>query len=73
MSAKSLQICFTECAGLTLGGSQMPTKAALSLPSSAEQVRENRMKGLWVDIRTGRGHSPVAVVGKTASTWGDQI
>lgn len=73
MSAKSLQVCLTECVGLTLAGSQVPTKAALSIPSSAEQVRETRTKGLWVGIRTGRDHSLVIVVGKTDSTGGDQI
>lgn len=73
MSAKSLQICLTGCVGLTLGGSQVPSKAALPLPSSAEQGRENRMKSLWVGKGTGRDHSPVPVMGKTDSTWGYQV
>ena len=37
------------CGGLTLAGCQVPTKATLSLPSSAGQGRENIMKGSWVD------------------------
>lgn len=73
MSAESLQIWLTKCVGLTLGGSQVPTKAALPLPSSAEQVRENRTKDSWVEVGTGRDHSPVTVVGKTDSTWVDQV
>ena len=43
-----------RCGGLTLPGCQVPTKAALSLPSSTGQGRENIMKGSWVKIRTGR-------------------
>ena len=45
------------CGGVTLAGHQAPTKAALSLPSSAGKRRENIMKGSWVEIRTGRDHS----------------
>jgi len=45
---------------------QVPTKAAPSLPpSSMGQGRKNTMKGLWVEIRTGRGHSPITVTDKT--------
>ena len=43
-----------ECGGLTLAGHQALTKAALSLPSSAGQGRENITKGSWIEIRTGR-------------------
>ena len=46
-----------SCGGLTVAGRQVPTKAALSLPSSAGQGRENEMKGSWVEIRTGRSLS----------------
>lgn len=35
---------------------------------SAGQGRENIMKGWRVDIRTGRDHSPVTVMGNTDST-----
>ena len=57
--------------GLTLAGGQVPTKATLSPLSSTGQGRENRMKSSWVEIRTGRDHSPVIVTGKTDSTWGN--
>jgi len=49
----------------------VPTKAALSLPCSAGQGRENVAKGSWVEIRTGRDRSPVTVMGKTRLTWGN--
>ena len=58
------------CGGLTLAGCQVHTKATLSLPASAEQGRENIMKGLWVKIRTGRDHLPITIMGKTDSAWG---
>ena len=57
-----------SCGGLTLAGHQMPTKATLPVSSSAGQRRENRIKGLWIEIRTRRGHSPITVTGKTDST-----
>lgn len=47
----------------------MPIKARLSLPSSAEQGRENIKKGSWVKISTGSSHSPFTIKGKTNSTW----
>jgi len=43
-----------SCGGLTLAGCQVLIKAALSLPSSTGQGRENTAKGSWVQIRTGR-------------------
>ena len=45
------------CGGLTPAGCQVPTKAALSLPSSTGQGRENITKRSWVEIRTGRSLS----------------
>ena len=45
--------------------------AAPSLPSTARQGRENVTKGWWVEIRTGGDHSPVTIMGKTDSTWGN--
>ena len=59
-----------HCGGLTLAGHQVPTKAALSLTSSAGQGRENITKGSWVEIRTGRDPSPITITGKTDLTWG---
>ena len=64
---------FVHCGGLTLTGCQVPTKATLSLPSSAGQGRENITKGSWVEIRTGRDHSPITVTGRTDLTWGKLI
>lgn len=61
------------CLGLTLTEHQMPTKVALSLPSSVGQGRQNIMKDLWIEIRTGRDRSPVTVSSKTGSTWGKGI
>ena len=55
---------------LTLAGCQVPTKAALSLPSSAGQGRENAVRGSWVGIRAG-GSPPVTIMGKTDLTWGN--
>jgi len=46
-------------------------QAALSLPSSAGQGRENITKGLWVKIRAGSDHSPVTVMGKPNLNWGN--
>ena len=59
------------CGVLTLAGSQVPTEATLSLPSSTGQGRESLAKGSWVEMRTGRDHSPTTVMGKTDSTWGN--
>lgn len=53
-----------HCGGLTLAGHQLPTKATLSLLSSEGQRRENIMKSLSVEVRTGRNHSAVIVVHK---------
>lgn len=46
---------------------QVPTKSALSLPLSAGQEKENVKKGLWVEIKTGRHHSAIAIMGKADS------
>lgn len=56
---------------LTLAGCQVPTKAALPLPSSVGQGKENTMKGSWVEVRAGRDQSLLAVIGKTESMWGN--
>lgn len=48
----------TGCDGLSLARSQVPTKSSLSFPFSAVQERENTMEGSWVELRTGRNHSP---------------
>ncbi|GAB0208614.1 hypothetical protein GRJ2_003327100 [Grus japonensis] len=57
-----------DCGGLTLAGGQVPTRAALSLPSSTKQGRKGITKCLWVKIRTGRDHSLIVVTGKTDRT-----
>jgi len=43
-------------------------QATLPPPFTAEQGTENIMKGSWVEIRTGRDHSPVTITAKTDST-----
>jgi len=58
---------------LNLAGSQVPAEAALSHPSSAGQGRQNIMKSSWFKLRTGRDHSPVTIMGKTDSAWGELI
>jgi len=47
----------------------VPTKAALSLPSSAGQGRENTTKGLWIEVWIGKDYSPITIMGKPDSTW----
>jgi len=37
-------------------------------PLSAGQGRENITKVSWVEVRTGRGHSTITVMGKTDSS-----
>jgi len=64
-----LYVCMLSWFSLT--GHQVPTKAALSLTSSAGQGRENMMKVLWVKIRMRRNYSPITVTGKTDSTQGN--
>lgn len=56
--------------GLTLAGYWVPTKSALLLPFSAEHGREDTTKGSWIEIRAGRNHSAITVMGKSDSTWG---
>ncbi|GAB0206987.1 GTP-binding protein Di-Ras2 [Grus japonensis] len=53
------------CGGLTLAGGQVPTRAALSLPSFTRQGRKSTTKSLRVEIRTGRDHSLIIITGKT--------
>lgn len=48
------------------------TKAALSLPFSAGQRRENIMKGSWVKIRTRRSLTSCCH-GQNRSAWGTQF
>lgn len=45
--------------------------SCLSILSSAGHQRKRRTKGLWVGIRTSRDHSPVTVLGKMDSAWGN--
>jgi len=60
-----------RCGELTLAGHQVPTKAALSLPCSAGQGKEDITKGSWVKRRTARDHSAITIMGKTDSMWGN--
>ncbi|GAB0206807.1 hypothetical protein GRJ2_003146300 [Grus japonensis] len=54
-----------NCGGLTLAGGQVPTRAAVTLPSFTRQGRKSTTKSLWVEIRTGRDHSLIIVTSKT--------
>jgi len=51
--------------GLAWINARCPPKPLYRSPPSAQQGRGNMMKGSRVEIRTGRGHSPVTVTDKT--------
>jgi len=40
--------------------------------TDAHQGRGNIMKGSWVEIKTGRDHSPFTFMDKTDWTWGEK-
>jgi len=42
---------------------------SVTTPSEQDRGEKNMLKGSWVEIRTGRDHSPTTVTGKTDSTW----
>lgn len=42
-------------------------------PLFTGQRRENKMKSLWVEIRSGGDRSPITVIGKAYLTWGNLI
>ena len=50
----SALVLLALCSGLTLAECQVPTKAALSLPLHNWTGGENKTKGSWIEIRTGR-------------------
>lgn len=51
---------------------QVPAKAALLLPSVV-QGRENWTKTSWVKTRTGKDHSPIIVLRKADTSWGNSL
>jgi len=53
------------CFGLAWMNARCPPKPLCHSPSSAGLGRGNMTKGLRVEIRTGRDHSPVTVMDKT--------
>jgi len=53
------------CHGLAWMNAKCPPKPLCLSPYSTEQGRKNTVKGLWVEIRTGSDHSPIAVTSKT--------
>jgi len=53
------------CFGLAWINVRCPPKLLYNSPSSAGQGRGNMMKGLRVETRTGRDHSPITVTEKT--------
>ena len=57
--------CHQHCFGLAWIKCQVPTKAAVSLPLLSGQRRRNTVKGSWIEIGTGRDHSPITVTGRT--------
>lgn len=68
------QTCFQPGVGkLTLVPCQVLTKAALSVPSTTGQGRENISKGSWAGIKAQRDHSPVTIKGKTESSCGNDF
>jgi len=58
-------LSFGLCFGLVWINARCPPKLLYHSPSSAGQGRGNKMKGSRVEIRTGRDHSPIAVMDKT--------
>jgi len=57
-----------NCHGLAWLDTRCPSNLLYHSPSSAGQGRENMTKVSWVEIRTGRNHSPIAFMGKIGST-----
>lgn len=55
------------CGVLTLAELQMSTKPVLLPPSLAGQGRNNITKSAWTKARTGKDHSPVAIMDETDS------
>jgi len=51
--------------GLPWLDARCPPKALYHSSSSTGQGRVNIMKGLWVEIRTGRDHSVITIMGIT--------
>lgn len=56
-TARPVAFYVVQFTGISPAGWQVPSKATLSLHSSAGQGRENTTKILWVKIRTGRSLS----------------
>jgi len=54
-----------RCIDLAWINARCPPKPLCHSPLSAGQGRGNMMKGLRVETRTGRDHSPVTVMHKT--------
>jgi len=46
---------------------------SITRPPQLDRGDKNVIKGSWVERRTGRDHSPITVMGKTDSTWGNQF
>jgi len=49
-----------------------PPKLLCHSPSSAGEGRGNMTKGLRVELRAGRDHSPIIIMNKTDLTWGEK-
>jgi len=68
--AHGREVGLDDCYVLAWMNARCPPKPLYHSPSSAGQGRGNMMKGMLVETRTGRDHSPVTVTDKTDSTWG---
>lgn len=57
----------SHCSALTLFGCQAPTKAAISLPSTSGQRKENVTKRSLLETKTRRDHFANTIKGRTDS------
>jgi len=59
------------CCGLAWLDARCPPKQLYHSPFSTGHERNKYEKPLWVEIRTESNHSPIILMGKTDSTWGN--
>ena len=66
-------LCYVvfHCHALAWLETRCPPKLLYHSPSSPAEGRENTTKGSWAEGGTGRDHSPVTIMGKTESSWGN--
>jgi len=44
---------------------------SITPPPQLDTGERNMTKGSWIKIRTRRDYSPISIMGKTSSTWGN--